>query len=319
MAQVDEFCEKYNGIVICDYPSGYNGKYRIVPNLVTKQATSGRFRNIDFMIDIGEVSGIYASLKPRTVWRVAEDGDVKDTFKKLVKVFETDVLSFFKKMNEARTERIEMTYYKMWRKKFDELSSKLSEIELPFSNPWIARQLAPMLKDGDKVHLAILNTLRSWDLCEVKANVDFYSNTGGFGIDGIMSTALGNSLITKNTVYCLIGDLAFFYDLNSIGNKNLGNNFRVLLVNNGCGTEFHNFDHRAASIAKENDLSLEYFAADGHYGNQSKTLVKHYAEDLGFKYLTASNKKEFMENLTHFVDKKSKRPILFEVFTTPAD
>ena len=318
-AKIEEFCEKYNGVVLCDHPSGYHGKYKILPNLVTMQLDAGEYKKVNFLIDLGEVSGIYAALKPKKVWRVSQDGNVRDTFKKLVKVFEMDELTFFERMNTLKDSKVETTYYNKWHQKFEELDNKLCSVELPFSNPWIVRQVAPRLSNGDKAHLSILNTLRSWDLCEVEADVDFYSNTGGFGIDGVMSTAVGDSLVTNQKVYCFIGDLAFFYDLNSIGNKNVGNNLRILLVNNGCGTEFHNFNHRAATISKENNLSSEYFAADGHFGNKSRNLVKHYAEDLGFEYLSASNKQEFKKNLEKFTAKTSRKPILFEVFTDSKD
>ena len=318
-AKIEEFCEKYNGVVLCDHPSGYHGKYKIIPNLVTMQLDAGGYKKIGLLIDLGEVSGIYAALKPNRVWRVSRDGDIKDTFKKLVKVFEMDEMTFFEKMNALKESRAETAYYNKWHQKFEELDNKLNSIELPFSNPWVARQIAPRLDSGDKAHLGILNTLRSWDLCKVEADVDFYCNTGGFGIDGVMSTALGDSLVTNQKVYCFIGDLAFFYDLNAMGNINIKNNLRILLVNNGCGTEFHNFNHRAAIVSRENNLSSEYFAADGHFGNKSRNLVKHYAEDLGFEYLSASGKQEFKKNLEKFTAKASKKPILFEVFTNPKD
>lgn len=313
--EIQRFCEKYNGVVLCDHTSNYHGKYAVLPNLITSQLDADRYKNIKFLIDLGEVSGMYAGLKPARVWRVSEDGNVVDTFKNLTCVFEMDELGFFKKYNSIREACSKMDYYESWKAKREQLEAKIEESKIPFSNPWIARQISSGIKDGDKVHLAILNTLRSWNLCEVNARADFYSNTGGFGIDGIMSTALGDSLVTDSNVYCFIGDLAFFYDLNSIGNKNLGKNLRILLINNGCGTEFHNFNHRAVAVSTNNNLSPEYFAADGHYGNKSKDLVKHYAEDLGFEYLSASNKKEFSKNMDIFVSEQSKKPILFEVFT----
>ena len=277
------------------------------------------FRNIDFVIDLGEVSGIYSGITPKEVWRVSEDGDVKDTFRTMTKIFAMSEESFFDYYNTQKDSKKETSYYDEWKKKRDSLEGKLRKKELPFSNPWIARQLSSRLKDGDRVHLAILNTLRSWDLCEVAAKAVFFSNTGGFGIDGIMSTALGDSLATDENVYCLIGDLAFFYDLNSIGNKHLKNNLRILLINNGCGTEFHNYNHRAAKVSKNYGLSSEFFAADGHYGNKSDKLVKHYAEDIGFEYMSASSKKEFQQNVEMFTRDKSDKPILFEVFTAEKD
>ena len=66
-------------------------------------------------------------------------------------------------------------------------------------------------------------------------------------------------------------------------------------------------------------MSPEFFAADGHFGNQSNTLVKNYAESLGFEYYSARNKKEFEKYVKNFTDKEMKKPILFEVFTRPED
>ena len=320
-AEIELFCEKYNGLVLCDHPSNYNGKYKIIPNLITMQSNYSRLKNIDLLIDLGEVSGIYAGLSPKNVWRVSQDGEIKDTFQRITKIFDMPEKLFFEKYNSLQPDSAstEMTHYAEWRDKKDSLEEKLSKKELPFSNPWIVRQIAPKINDEDRVHLAILNTLRSWDLCEVSAKARFYCNTGGFGIDGIMSAAFGNSLVTDKNVYCFIGDLAFFYDLNSIGNKNLKNNLRIMLINNGCGTEFHNFNHRAAKVSNENKLSPEFFAADGHFGNKSDQLVKHYAEDLGFEYISAFNKEEFLDKIGTFTKLESKKPILFEVFTNEQD
>ena len=61
-------------------------------------------------------------------------------------------------------------------------------------------------------------------------------------------------------------------------------------------------------------------AAAGHYGKQSHELLKHYAEDLGFTYLAASNKEEFLQNVKVFTDARmTDKPILFEVFTDTED
>ena len=59
-----------------------------------------------------------------------------------------------------------------------------------------------------------------------------------------------------------------------------------------------------------------YMAAAGHYGNKSKDLVKHYAEDLGFEYMSASSKDEFNLVYQRFVTADMHdKPMLFEVFT----
>ncbi len=58
-----------------------------------------------------------------------------------------------------------------------------------------------------------------------------------------------------------------------------------------------------------------YIAAAGHFGNQSKSLVKDYAKNLGFKYLTASNKEEFLTNVKEFLSPQLSSSYIFEVFT----
>jgi 2-succinyl-5-enolpyruvyl-6-hydroxy-3-cyclohexene-1-carboxylate synthase len=143
-------------------------------------------------------------------------------------------------------------------------------------------------------------------------------NVGGFGIDGIMSTIIGASLSQpKKTHYCVLGDLAFFYDMNALGNRHIKSNIRILLINNGLGQEFRNpsFEN---NYHFEEDFNT-YIAARGHYAQQSLSLVKHYAEDLGFEYLTAKSKEDFKENMERFyTSKNTKKPMLFEVFTDSA-
>lgn len=86
-----------------------------------------------------------------------------------------------------------------------------------------------------------------------------------------------------------------------------------MLINNGKGTEFRNYNHKAAMFGETADA---YIAAAGHFGQKSRTLVKHFAEDLGFHYLTASNKKDFLKNVDFFLSaEKVEKPIIFEVFT----
>ncbi len=63
-----------------------------------------------------------------------------------------------------------------------------------------------------------------------------------------------------------------------------------------------------------------YGAAAGHFGNKSPLLVRHYAEDLGFEYMTASDKESFKEVLPHFLTtEKNDKPMLFEVFANNKD
>lgn len=312
---VDNFCESYNGVVICEHISNYRGKYGVHPSLLTcQQQYICGCAEPDIMIHIGNVSGFPANIRPKQVWRVNPDGEIRDTFKKLTCVFEMEEFDFFQRYIEAEEakKQTSLTYYEAFKAECGCIASKIPD--LPFSNAWIAQQTGKRIPSGSILHLGILNTVRVWELFPISENVSVYANTGGFGIDGMVSALLGAALANPKKIHFgIIGDLGFFYDMNSIGNRHISNNFRLMVINNGRGTEFRNFNHPAARFGEEADA---YMAAAGHYGNKSPKLIKHYAEDLGFEYMCASNKQEYMDGLERFViPELTECPMLFEVFT----
>lgn len=315
---VDYFCERYNAVVWCDYTSNYTGKYGVSASLVTSQDLyKPDCISPDVVIHIGEVSGAYLAFNAGQVWRVNPDGEIRDTFKKLKYVFEMKEITFFQKYSEWKKDtQPKTTYCDEWRREYQNLVKKIPE--LPFSNIWIAQQTACRLPANSYLYLGILNSLRAWNFCEIRKDIVGFSNTGGFGIDGGLSSMVGGALAHPDALHFeVLGDLAFFYDFNSIGNRHVANNIRILLVNNGLGTEFKNYSHFASEFKQNANM---YIAAAGHYGNKSSQLVKHYAQDLGFEYLFAGNKTEYLECMEHFVSAEMfDKPILFEVFTNEQD
>ena len=315
---VDDFCKTYDGVVFCDQTSNYRGKYRVLSAIVCMQSHyDSPCRKFDVLIHIGEISGAYMGFRANQVWRVSPDGEVCDVFRKLRYVFEMEEKEFFTRYAEAAQKNsAEPAFIKEWHNECTRISSKIPE--LPFSNIWIAQLTAHKLPDGCSLHLGILNSLRAWNFFETPDTVTGYSNTGGFGIDGGVSSLIGASLANREKLYFgIIGDLAFFYDMNVIGNHHVGNNVRVMLVNNGRGTEFRNYNHPAARFGDDAD---PYMAAAGHFGNRSPLLVKHYAEDLGYEYMSASNKEEYLAHVDRFLTPQiTDKPMLFEVFTDSAE
>ena len=71
--------------------------------------------------------------------------------------------------------------------------------------------------------------------------------------------------------------------------------------------------------SKFGERAANFIAAGGHFGNQSKKLLHHYAEDLGFEYISANCKKRFLEVVETFVSSESDRSIIFECFTNSKD
>lgn len=295
-ANIEAFCKKHHAIVFCDHTSGYYGKYKMNYSLI--QLQSGKIkRSLKLLIHLGEISGDMFNISPyaQEVWRVSEDGEIRDPFKKLVNVFEMDETFFFNHYaKEDSTYPIDE--YPSYKEEYEAIMQSLPD--LPFSNIWMASVTSGKLPEGTILHLGILTSLRSWNFFKLPQGVISFSNVGGFGIDGNMSTLIGASWVHPEKLYLgVVGDLSFFYDMNSLGNRHLGKNIRILLVNNGKGCEFTHHMNMGSMLGHE---AYPYICAEGHYGKQSPKLIRHYAEDLGFIYLTASGKEEYEKVLPDF-------------------
>ncbi len=320
---VELFCEKYNAVVLADHISNYHGKYGVNPTIATSQSQyTPDCCVIDLLIYIGDISSSYRkNYKIRETWRVNSDGELRNVFGNLSSVFAMSELAFFSKLNSAKkTDKNSTTYFAEWENEIQKLYNRVPEI--PFSNLYCASQAGTLLPDGAALFLGIENTLRSWNFFSTPAKVDVYCNTGGFGIDGGVSSLIGASLVNSNKLYFgVTGDLAFFYDMNVLANRHVGKNIRLMVINNGLGQQFKNPGHPATAAfgGVQNTFSNEFIAAFGHNGNKSSNLLKHYAEDLGFKYISARNKKEFKAVLSEFVANSFDQSVVFEVFTDSGD
>lgn len=69
--------------------------------------------------------------------------------------------------------------------------------------------------------------------------INVYTNRGASGIDGINSTALGIAKASKEPTYLIVGDLAFYHDMNGLHNAiKYKIPLTVVLINNGGGGIF---------------------------------------------------------------------------------
>lgn len=314
---LDEFCACHDAVVFCDHCSGYYGEYAAHLSLVASQERyDSHVLSVDLLICMGEISGDYylqgkLGRMVKDVWRVNEDGLIKDPFKKVTHVFEmceSTFLSHYTRANYTKRNDQLLACYSEYDKVYKLIP------ELPFSNIWMAKTMAPKIPKNSVMCYGILNSLRAWNFFRLPENVSASSNVGGFGIDGGLSTLIGESLANPNKLYFgVFGDLAFFYDFNSLGNRHIGCNLRILLVNNSKGSEFRLYSHPASQLGNDADT---FIAAAGHYGNGSPTLVKHYVEDLGFDYISARTKEEFILAIDIFTHPNQRQhPLLLETFT----
>lgn len=317
---LENFAISNNAIVFVDHTSNYHGKNALNYSIKGSQEVHHNEPSFDVIIHIGEVSGDYYTMRlmknTKQVWRVNPDGEMRDTFKKLSFVFEMTEQEFFERYSsntDLSSQNLPAnSFYEECMAEKNRLLSLIPD--LPFSNIYIAQVLADKIPQNSVLHLGILNSLRAWNLFDLPKSVNVFSNVGGFGIDGCLSSMIGTSLVNKDRLYFgVFGDLATFYDLNVLANRHLRSNLRIMLINNGLGQEFKNYNHPGARFKEKTD---DFIAAKGHNGKQSHLLMKHFTEDLGFEYLSASNKEEFSIAYPKFLNNRiGDKPLFFEVFT----
>lgn len=131
-----------------------------------------------------------------------------------------------------------------------------------------------------------------------------FCNRGVNGIEGSLSAAAGASLADPSRrVYCVIGDLSFFYDQNALW-QSLSGNFRILLLNNRQGGIFKSLPGLGSSPV------CDTMVAGSHDISAEGACRQH-----GIRYHRATDAQSLETGLGHLVDDESTRPILLEVCT----
>jgi 2-succinyl-5-enolpyruvyl-6-hydroxy-3-cyclohexene-1-carboxylate synthase len=315
---LDAFSLAHNCVVYTNHLSNYRGPCSIHASLFLEGMDGDNFRDIapDVLITIGHQHGDYA-LEGKLVtadyehWRVNPDGKILDPYGKLTKVFELSDEEFFATYStraltaqEANTRQ--SSYYRSWQQKLP--ARRIPD--LPLSHAFVAQTLSPVIPPGCSVHFGILSSLRNWNYFEIPADVECHSNVAAFGIDGCVSTFIGQTIAADKTIFLIVGDLALFYDMNVLGNKHIRSNARIVLVNNAGGGEFQLYSNAASKFGES---SNRHIAAAGHFGS-----AQAWVESMGWSYLAVHSKADLAESARKLVC-ESDRPVLMEVFTTMQD
>lgn len=310
LKSIEQFADSYDVAFFTDHTSNYKGKNQV---LIAQIFGALRSTNKpDLVIDMGGITGDYdinSALEGIDVWRLSEDGEIHNRFHRMTKLFDSKERRFFEILVGRKNSK--HSYFKSLATEAD----RFIVPEMPLSNTYISGRLAATIPANSNLHMSILNSLRNMNFYPLDKSIDASCNVGGFGIDGPVSTLIGQSMVHEDKLYFgLIGDLAFFYDMNALGIRHVGSNLRMLVVNNNQGVEF-----RLNSILeghwgeKTNDL----IAATGHNGS-----VKAWAESVGFRYLSADNIDTFDQQIDEFCSPdvgSFDRPVIFEVFTNTDD
>ena len=136
-----------------------------------------------------------------------------------------------------------------------------------------------------------------------------YCNRGVNGIEGSLSTAAGMSLAlhcesNPKKVFCVIGDLSFFYDENALWQQQLTGNLRILLLNNYEGGIFRNLK------GLEQSPSRNTLVAGSH-----RVSAEGICQQFGLTYRRVTTDQELQEGMEWLGNVESQRPVVLEVIT----
>jgi 2-succinyl-5-enolpyruvyl-6-hydroxy-3-cyclohexene-1-carboxylate synthase len=300
------FFEQFNCVIHTEHMANLRLPGTLNCTFVGNMINSKTFDELlpDIIISFGGNIGVYGlkgMLREKKInhWLINENGNVIDAFKNLTTVFECTPAQFFAYFTEQGDAGIKSgkTYYNSW----NNIYKQISIPELPYSNVFVIQYFLSLMPENSLLHLSILNSIRISHFFELPLNTHVYANIGTDGIDGCMSTFLGQANISDRLSFLIIGDLSFFYDMSAIRIRHIKNNVRILLINNGGGGEFY-IGPRPATL-------------DAHIAAKHNTNAQGWIESVGFTYISAQNKEDYMSCLGQFVKPESDRPIVFEVFT----
>jgi 2-succinyl-5-enolpyruvyl-6-hydroxy-3-cyclohexene-1-carboxylate synthase len=237
---------------------------------------------------------------------VAEDGVIRDTSMNLYGLIEghpADVLKDLIETVGIKTIKSTQAFTSLWEKALEKIDNHAEAYELEYSQMAAVKYFegAMMYAEDDYIHYGNSTAVR---LANIYANHYVYCNRGVNGIEGSLSTAAGFSCVVDENVYCVIGDLSFFYDQNALWNQNLRGNLRILLLNNGKGGIFNMLKGLEVSPARDRFVAAEH-----------KTSAEGICRQNDVVYLRAGNTEEMQEEIDRLIDTDSDRPVLLEVFT----
>lgn len=303
------FAEKYNCFFATEHISNVHCETSRSVYLLTEATSLKVFQTLlpDIVISFG--GNFISRLKPLLKasrgqfehWLISEAGMVQDPFQSLTDIFECSRDEFFSYfVQNAGDIQNNKEYLNL-------IDSKIAEIKWPeveYSNMLAEKELAPLLPKNSLLHLGILNSTRIMQMCDLDESIEVYSNVGSFGIDGSMSTFFGQARATDKKCFLVFGDLSFFYDMNSIGIRNIGKNVRIMMINNAGAAEFH------FTMGKERLPNINV-----HISAEHDNRAKEWVEANGFAYLSATNPDELKTSLDTFINGEYDGPVFFEVFT----
>ena len=256
------------------------------------------------------------SLDSRTMFiTVSDDGMLHDVSQHTTLVVKATAGDFMRMIcNGAICPDADMDFVRRWHDMDNMAAKRISASCPPYSQMLAIRRLEENI-DNSKDIVCYANSL-SVRAGMMYASAYRYCNRGLNGIEGTLSMAAGmaagakeegmtaGNMTAAQNVYCVIGDLSFFYDSNALWIQELAGNMRIMLINNQRGAIFGMLPGLDRSPAHKPLI------AAGH-----NATAEGICSQYGMEYYRATDTPSLEEGIRLLTSEVHDRPVVLEVLT----
>ena len=256
------------------------------------------------------------SLDSRTMFiTVSDDGMLHDVSQHTTLVVKATAGDFMRMIcNGAICPDADMDFVRRWYDMDNMAARRISASCPPYSQMLAIRRLEENI-DNSKDIVCYANSL-SVRAGMMYASAYRYCNRGLNGIEGTLSMAAGmaagakeegmtaGNMTAAQNVYCVIGDLSFFYDSNALWIQELAGNMRIMLINNQRGAIFGMLPGLDRSPAHKPLI------AAGH-----NATAEGICSQYGMEYYRATDTPSLEKGIRLLTSGVHDRPVVLEVLT----
>ena len=303
-------------VVLKEHTSNINNKYfisnidRLIGPIELQINASEIFEDLspDVIITLGgmiiskKIKQFLRNYKAKKHFHIGQNSS-KDSFYCGVKHVKIDPNCLFENLDNNSKK---LNYSGLWQEQ-NILKKNLHERFVKvvnFSDLKVFEVLSEWIPKKYDIQVGNSTPIRYFQLFNLRNANNMYANRGTSGIDGSISTAIGNSLSNESPVLLVTGDLSFFYDMNALWNKYVKADLRVIIINNGGGGIF-----KILPGHEENQIFSEFI------DTQHNLSARYIAKMFNCNYHRVSTKFGLNIAMRTFF-RNSKKPKILEISTS---
>lgn len=298
---IDNFSTRNNIPIFADANSGLRFSKKKLNNLIVNYEALVRNENLAVKFRPKSVLHFGRNLTSQSLeefiikskakrFVINEFGDRFDSTKR-AKIIKSEPEKFIEQVLQSNINKGSLNsldYLKSVDKKIEEIKHKIFRKSL--NEVKIILELLKNIPANSNLFIGNSLPVRDLDFFSsvIEKKINIFQNRGASGIDGIIASSLGTAVESKQQTFLVIGDLSFYYDLNSLLiAKQFEIPLKIILINNNGGSIFNYLP-----ISKHKEIFNKYFLTPISFD------VKKISESFGLDYKLVRSLNEFKKSLS---------------------